>query len=129
MNITYSSTDGQEPLVLFNSLLELTKVIIENTRAVVSSSFISALARSLTSESKNIVVLKAFTSSDSIVRICVRHRETSIIIHQILFKGFILLNQSLLTDNIFLPLWSVEVNWEFDTLRLVDSQWQITFFL
>lgn len=49
----------QEPFVLIDGHLELAKVVIEDTRAVVGTTLISGLARTLTSESQDVVVFES----------------------------------------------------------------------
>jgi len=76
MHIPDSPAYLQELLVLLDSFFVLSKVVEQDTRAVVGSAFISRLASPFAGKSKNFVVFKAFLSSNAVVRISVTHGET-----------------------------------------------------
>lgn len=129
VNIADSSTNLKEFLVLPNSFLELSQVVIENSSAVVGSAFISAFSSSFACKSQDFIVFQALLCCDAIVRVRVAHSKAGIVIHDVLFKALIFLNQSLFRDDVFLALRGVEVNRQLDALCLIDSQGEIAFFL
>lgn len=129
MDITNSSADLEEFLILSNCILEFTKVVEKNTRAVVCSSFISRFTCSLACEGQNVIIFQSLLGCNSIVRISVAHGQSGVVVHNVLFKVLIFLDQSLLGDDVFLSLGRIEINWQFNSLSLVYSQREITFLL
>lgn len=129
VNIADSSTNLKEFLVLSNRFFELSQVVVENSSAVVGSAFISAFTSPFACEGQDFIVFEALLSCDAIVRVRVAHCKAWVVIHDVLLKALIFLNQSLFWDDVFFTLRGVEVNRQLDALCLIDSQRQIAFFL
>ena len=137
MDITNSFADLQELLVLLNSLFEFTKVVVEDSSRVVSAAFITRLTSSLAGEGKHIVVLQTFLSSNSVVGIRVAHHQSRAVLlelgghlcrsiySQLDGREYLLVLESLLSDDVFLALGSIEVNRQFNTLGLVHSEGEV----
>lgn len=75
VDIANGSADLEELLVLSNGLFELTKVVLENASRVVGAALVSALASSLAGKSKDLIVLQSLLSSDTVVRVSIRHGQ------------------------------------------------------
>ena len=80
MHITNRLTDLEELLILIDSLLVLSKVVVEDTSRVIGSALISRLASSLAGEGKNVIVLQALLSGDTVVRIRICHVQAAVIL-------------------------------------------------
>ena len=141
MNIAYRFAYLKESLVLFNSLLVLSKVIKENASWIVRAPFISRLPGPLACKREYIVVLESLLCSYTVIRISIRHIEPWVVLQHtgrelspskyngyIVFR-FLLIGESLLRYDIFLALGRIEIYGQFDPLRLVDSQGQVRLFL
>ena len=75
VDIANSTAHLQEFLVLLNSKLVFTQVIVQHARRVVGAALIAGLASSLAGEGENFVILKSFLSGNSIVGVTVAHRK------------------------------------------------------
>jgi hypothetical protein len=129
MYITDCSTDLKELLVLLDGFLVLSEVVIKNACAVVGSALISGLSCSLASESQDVIVLQSLLSGNTVVRVGIAHGQTTVVVHDLLLQTLVLLDQTLLANDVFLPFGCVEIDWQFDALSLVYSQRKITFLL
>ena len=127
--ITDGTADLEELLVRLDGVLVLSEVVIEDSRAVVGSSFVSGLTCSLASEGKDVVVLQAFLSGYSVVGVSVAHGQTRVVVHDVLLQTLVLFDEALFADDVFLPLWGIEVDRQLDALSLINSQRQIALFL
>lgn len=108
MNIAYRFAYLKESLVLFNSLLVLSKVIKENASWIVRASFISRLPGPLACKREYIVVLESLLCSYTVIRISIRHIEPWVVLQHTgrelspsKYNGYIVLDSYLLVSLFF----------------------------
>lgn len=70
----------QEPLVLLDCLLVLSKVVKEDSRRVIGTALISGFSSAFASKSENVIILESLLSSDTVVRIRVSHVQSRVIL-------------------------------------------------
>ncbi len=70
----------QEPLVLLDRLLVLSKVVKEYSSRVIGTALISGFSSAFASESENVIILESLLSSDTVVRIRVSHVQSRVIL-------------------------------------------------
>jgi hypothetical protein len=80
MHITDRLTYLEELLILIDGLLVLSKVVVEDTCRVIGSALISRFASPFAGEGKNVVVLQALLSGDTVVRIRICHVQPAVIL-------------------------------------------------
>lgn len=125
MHITNSLTHLEEFFVLFNGLLVLSEVVVEDSGRVVCTTFITGFAGSLACKSENIVILEPLLSGDTIIRIGVGHIETTVVLQNTCGQLLSLVSEALLRDDIFLALRGIEIDGKLNALWLINSQREI----